>query len=124
MEIRGRQIVLVEDHAGVRLAIDRLLQAAGFEVASFASAEELLSSAAAQAAACFVLDIQLPGLSGFDLSDRLRFSGEPPVIFITAFDDPASRAHAERLGATAYLPKPFLGHSLLAALERAIEKAG
>ena len=118
MESSGRPIVVVEDDAGMRNAMDELLRAAGFKVAAFNSAEELLASALSPSAACLILDVHLPGLSGFELYEQLHPStGEPPVIFITAHDTPATRARSERLGAAAYLPKPFAGRMLLDALK-------
>jgi two-component system response regulator GlrR len=121
-ESSGCPIVVVEDDAGMRKAMAELLRAAGFEVAAFTSAEEFLASAMSPSAA-LILDVHLPGLSGFDLYEQVRPStGEPPVIFITAHDTPSNRARSERLGAAAYLPKPFAGRKLLEALHRVIAK--
>ena len=66
-----QSIVVVEDDAGMSKAIVRLLRAAGFQPVSFASAEELLQTAAVDSAACLVLDIHLPGLSGLELGRLL-----------------------------------------------------
>ena len=113
-------VVVVEDDDGLRRAIDRLLRGAGFRPVTYASAEELLE-AGLGAAACLVVDVRLPGLSGFELSRRLAKSGpRPPLIFITAHDDPSVRAQAERLGAVAYLPKPFPGKVLVDAIAGAL----
>jgi FixJ family two-component response regulator len=117
MESSGRPILVVEDDAGMRNSMAELLRAAGFKVAAFASAEEFLATAVSPSAACLILDVHLPGLSGFELYEQVRPStGEPPVIFITAHDTPATRSRSERLGAVAYLPKPFAGRRLLDAL--------
>lgn len=115
-------IVVVEDDDGVRRAFERVLKAAGFRAVTFASAETLLQCDAADRAACLVLDVQLPGLSGFELRRELVRTncGQPPVIFITGHDDPSAREQAEALGAAAYLPKPFAGHALVAAVARAV----
>ena len=103
----------------MRRALGQLLLAAGFEVTTFSSAEEFLRDDVPVEAACLMLDVHLPGLSGFELCERVRPSpGEPPVIFITAHDDPATRARAARLGAAAYLAKPFAGRRLLDELGR------
>ena len=92
-------------------------RAAGFGRASFASAEALLGGDAAAAADCLLLDVHMPGVSGFELRSRLQARGvETPVIFMTTYDDPSSRARAQRAGAAGYLAKPFRGESLLAAL--------
>jgi FixJ family two-component response regulator len=115
-------IVVVEDDEGSRQAFARVLNAAGFRAETFASAENLLESDAADRATCLVLDIHLPGRSGFELRRELVRSGvrQAPVIFITGHDDPAAREQAEALGAAAYLPKPFAGHALVAAVARAV----
>jgi FixJ family two-component response regulator len=112
-----RSIVIVEDDAGMSKAIGRLLRVAGFHAVVFPSAEALLETDAADSADCFVLDIHLPGLSGFELRRRLGALGhEAPVIFITAHDEASTRKEAERLGCRAYFRKPFNGHALLQAI--------
>lgn len=118
-------IVVVDDDDGMRRAAERVLNAAGFRAVTFASAEILLESDAADGAACLVLDIHLPGLSGFELRRELVRTGstQPPVIFITGHDEPAAREQAEALGAAAYLPKPFAGRALVAAVSRAVGRA-
>ena len=120
-EITGT-VVVAEDDESMMQALQRLLQAGGFRPRAFCSAEALLQSDAAAAAACFVFDIHLPGLSGLQLRQRLVESGvEQPVIFITARDEPSTHEAAERSGAVACLIKPFAGRSLLDAVRRAIE---
>jgi DNA-binding response OmpR family regulator len=121
MQSEAARIVVVEDDASMSQAIERVLQAGGFAPAVFASAEAALEGGAA-AADALVLDIHLPGMSGFELYRRLALSGETrPAIFITARDEPAVRDEAERLGgAGSYLPKPFSGRDLLAAVTRAL----
>jgi FixJ family two-component response regulator len=117
-------IVVVDDDDSIRRALLRVLNAAGYRAEAFASAESLLASGAAGQANCVVLDIHLPGLSGFELRRELVRSGapQPPVIFITGYDGPGARAQAEALGAAAYLPKPFSGRALVEAVARAIER--
>jgi DNA-binding response OmpR family regulator len=112
------QIVVVEDDASMSQAIERILRAGGFVARIFDTAEAALESDAASTADCLVLDIHLPGMSGFDLYRRLGGKA-PPVIFITARDDPGVRQEATDLGAS-FLPKPFSGHALLGALLQAI----
>jgi FixJ family two-component response regulator len=114
-----QSIVVVEDDAGMKRAIERLLRAAGFQPVSFASAEDLLQTEAADSAACLVLDIHLPGLSGIELGRRLVKSDRAkPVIFITGQDEPSLREEAGRLGC-GYFRKPFEGKALLEAIRRA-----
>ena len=102
-------------------AIERILRTGGFQPLLFASAEAALDSGVAPAADCLVLDIQLPGMSGFDLYSQVAPVGEqPPAIFITAHDEPAVREKAERLGAKSFHPKPFSGRALLDAVNQAM----
>jgi len=116
-------IAVVEDDPSFLRALGRLLGAAGFGVASFASAEEFLASDSAVAMACLVLDVHLGGMSGFDLQQRLAAAGSPiPTIFITAHDDAITRERA-RAG-VAYLRKPFREDALLGAIREALESRG
>jgi len=111
-----QSIVVVEDDAGMSKAIARLLRAAGFQPTSFASAEELLKTTAVDSAACLVLDIHLPGLSGLELARLLVTSGRAkPVVFITGQDEASLRDEAQQLG-YAYFRKPFEGKKLLEAI--------
>ena len=116
-----QSIVVVEDDAGMSKAIARLLRAAGFQPVSFGSAEELLQTEAVDSAACLVLDIHLPGLSGLELGRLLIGSGRAkPIVFITGQDEPSLRDEAQGLGCIAYFRKPFDGSALLEAIRRAI----
>jgi len=105
----------------MKKAIERLLRAAGFQPVSFASAEELLQTEAADSATCLVLDIHLPGLSGLELGRLLFKSGRAkPLIFITGQDEASLRGEAQRMGC-AYFRKPFEGKALLEAIRQAIK---
>jgi len=125
-QLTGVKVVIVEDDDSSRQAYERMLNAAGFRVESFATAEMLLASEAAANAACLVLDIHLPGMSGLELGRALGRTGgtQPAVIFITAHDNPAARAQAEALGAAAFLPKPFAGRTLVETVARAVDEVG
>lgn len=101
-------------------ALERLLRIAGYTARSFPSAETLIEEDAAAHAACLILDVQLPGMTGFELRERLVQQGHrTPVIFITAYDEPESRLEADRASAVAYFTKPFAGRDLLEAVQRA-----
>ncbi len=124
MAIPGPKVLVVEDDASMREAIERLLGAAGFEAVAYASAEALLEGGGARDAACVISDLRLPTMSGLELLAELRERGEgQPLILITAFDAPGRGADALRRGAAAYLVKPFHGTALLAALKAAIAPA-
>ena len=112
---------MVEDDAGMSQAIERILRAGGFQAAMFLSAEAALEGDVAGSADCLVLDIHLPGMSGFELYRRVALCNpEKPAIFITAHDEPAFREEAESLGARCFLPKPFSGRTLLNAVTEAL----
>ena len=109
---------MVEDDESMREAIEHLLDAAGIEYAAYGSAEALLAEGDVDASACVISDLKLPAMSGLELLAALRARGlTPPVILITAHDSPAVQSEALRLGAAAYLAKPFAGNALLAAIE-------
>jgi FixJ family two-component response regulator len=114
-------VVVVEDDASVSRAIQRLLDADGFSAIAFPSAEALLKTRAVTTAACLILDIGLPGLSGFELYQQLLEAGAKlPVIFITGGDRPSGAKQARKLGAIAYLLKPFPEQELVDAVTRAL----
>jgi FixJ family two-component response regulator len=113
-------VLVVDDDESVRRALTRLLRSNGYQVVAFESAEEFLQFSSVQGAVCLILDIRLPGMTGFDLFDHLAFSGlNVPIIFMTACDDLQWPEKAAKIGAVAYLRKPFGEQSLLRALHHA-----
>lgn len=116
-----RSIALVDDDASILRALGRLLRIGGFQTHCFDSGALLLASPLARTAACFVLDVHLEGLNGFQICERLREAGfVAPVIFITGHDSPETRDRALGLGASDYLRKPFDASQLLDAVAAAI----
>jgi FixJ family two-component response regulator len=116
-------ISVVDDDLSVRRALRRLVQSAGYTVATFASAREFLDSPALARAACLVLDISLDGMSGFDLQERLAADHPSlPIIFITALDETTTRVRFRRSGVGGLLRKPFDEHTLLYAIRRALDQ--
>jgi FixJ family two-component response regulator len=100
--------------------VGRLLGAVGMKYVAYASAEAFLGSAAGASLDCLILDIQLGGMSGFDLHRQLALAGSTvPIIFITAHDEPETREQAERLGCAAYLRKTDPGASVIEAIRQA-----
>jgi FixJ family two-component response regulator len=96
----------------------------GFEAYTFASAEEFLKSAVPESHACLILDIGLPGMSGFELVDHLSASAPPPpVIFITAQDEDSLWKRTSRIPNTVYLRKPFIGAVLLEAVRSRLKQS-
>jgi FixJ family two-component response regulator len=110
-------VAIVDDDAPMRKSIERLLRASNYSTAAFASAEEFLQSGIADHALGLVLDIHLAGMSGIELRRRLLAAGSKlPVVFVTAFDEEATRAEAFAVGCVDFLHKPFEAHRLTDAL--------
>jgi len=121
----GKRVLVVDDDDSMRVAIERLLKAAGFATAAYASAEELLAVGPCEGDACVVSDLVLPGLSGLELLGTLRARGWlGPLILTTAHDAPSVRQEAARSGVATYLAKPFPGSSLLVAVQSAMGAQG
>jgi FixJ family two-component response regulator len=115
----GQLIVVVEDDAGMRRALERLLRASGFRTLLFESTEALETADGANGAGCLVLDVQLPGSSGPMYYGRLGHS-RPPAVFITSHDSPATRIAVNDAGGNELLTKPFVVKDLLDAIARAM----
>ena len=116
-------IAVVDDEAALREALESLLRSAGFKALTFASAEEFLASERGKGAACLILDVRLPGMSGLELQLHLaKSSSQIPIVFITAQEDADGRllAQALRGGALACLRKPFDDEDLLRAVQSAV----
>ncbi len=114
-------VCVVDDDDSLLRALRRLLDATGFRVETFPSAEAFLGSRHRGGADCLVLDVHLGGPSGLDLQAQLATSGvRTPVVIITAHDDPPTHERARRAGVIEYLRKPFDDDSLVAAIHRAI----
>jgi len=112
---------VIDDDASVRKAFGRLLRSANLDAETFSSAEEFLSSPKQKENACIIIDIRMPGLSGFDLQQRLSAEGiKIPVIVISASDDVETRERARELGAIAFFRKPIDDQALLDAVWWAI----
>ena len=115
-------IYVVEDDTSLRNAVRRLLRSAMYRVLTFASAEEFQRSDFKTSPGCLLLDIRLPGISGFELHAQLLDAGiRMPVIFITGQDRAGMEEYAMQLGASAYLRKPVDEETLLAAIRHAMK---
>lgn len=117
-----KTVYVVEDDASLRNAVRRLLRSAQYSVCTFASAEEFLHSDYMRSPGFLLLDVRLPGISGFELLEQLIASGvQMPVIFMTGQDRAGMEEQAMRLGASAYLRKPVDEATLLGAIQRAMQ---
>ncbi len=114
-------IYVVDDDESVRKAFKRLLRSVNFEVEAFASAEEFLKSQKPSKNSCIIIDIRMPGLTGFDLQQKLIAQGSRiPLIVISASDDAQVREQAREMGAVAFFRKPIDDQALLDAITWAI----
>jgi FixJ family two-component response regulator len=121
-EMAGHLIAIVDDDESVREATTSLLRSNRFRTEPFSSAEEFLNSSLLAKTRCLLLDIGMPGMSGFELQRRLVGEGRRiPIIFITAHDDQESRMEAMRAGAVDFLTKPFSEEALLKAIRNALK---
>ena len=115
-------IIVVEDDSSANSSIRCLLEAFNFDVTTFSSGEELLQSGTDSSAGCFLIDMQLPGMSGIQLIESLRLrNDQTPVITVSGYIDTATRAEAERFGVFAVLEKPVRPLELIAQIRIAID---
>jgi FixJ family two-component response regulator len=114
---RKAVIAIVDDDHSVREALTSLVRSLGYGAVAFECAEDLLKSRRRRNVCCVIADVQMPGMTGFELHNRLVTSGEPiPTILITAFPDERSRERALQAGVIGYLAKPFSEDDLLACI--------
>jgi FixJ family two-component response regulator len=122
-ELGNRSVVfVVDDDPSFRRSTKLLLESAGFDVQTFASAEDFLRSPRPDVPACLVLDVRLPRLSGLDLQRAFPKAGiHLPIIFLTGHGDIPMTVQAMKAGAIEFLTKPFRDQDLLDAVNRGIE---
>ena len=114
-------VAVVDDDESVRESLPDLLREFGFATHSFSSAEEFLSSKSRIQTKCLILDVAMPGMTGFDLQRELKLRGHSiPIIFISAHKDEVVRRRAFQQGAVEFLFKPFSDTALLQALNTAL----
>jgi len=120
-----RTISIVDDDKWARDGIRELVESLGYGARTFESAEQFLQSGASGETLCLIVDIQMPGLNGFDLQRVLKERGyRIPVVFITAFPDERRRTSAFEAGAIGFLSKPFEEQSLINCLALAVKPLG
>jgi FixJ family two-component response regulator len=100
---------IVDDDASFRTALERRLKLAGYRVATYASASELLGQLPDdEETGCILLDVRIPGMSGPDLQRRLNELGSTlPIVFLTGYADTATTVQAIKAGAEDFLTKPI-----------------
>jgi FixJ family two-component response regulator len=118
------EILIIDDDASMRKALERLLRSMGYRTRTFCSAQEFLDTDfQSDSVACIVLDVKMPGMSGTDLQKELRKRDLPfPIVFITGHGTIPMSVQAMKHGAVDFLEKPFDEHALVQAISRAVEK--
>ena len=113
---------IVDDDASFRTAIERRLKKAGYEVATYPSAQHLLDRLPNEnELGCILLDVRIPGLSGPELQVRLSELGSTlPIVFLTGYAEVQTTVRAIKAGAEDVLTKPVSSEELLGAIERAL----
>jgi len=115
-------ISIVDDDNSVREGTVDLVKAMGFVAEAFPSAENFLNSKRLHNTSCLITDVRMPGMTGFELHNRLVGSGNViPTILITAFPNDKDQARALQAGVFCYLSKPFSEDDLLACIRSALE---
>ena len=118
-------ISVVDDDAPLREAIVCLMRSLGYDARSFGSAEEFLDSPHVEATSCLIADVQMPGMSGFELQQSLIAKGcKIPVIFISAFPGERLKTRTLAPDPVCFLSKPFDTKTLVECLEKALRETG
>jgi len=117
-------VFVVDDDISVRESLELLIQSAGCEPETFASAQEFLARPRPLVPSCLVLDVRLPDLNGLELQKRIAADRSGmPIIFITGYGDVPMTVHAMKAGAVEFLTKPFSDEVLLSAIHHAIGRS-
>jgi FixJ family two-component response regulator len=116
-------VFVVDDDISVRESLELLIDVAGWQPETFASAEEFLAHPRVFTPNCLVLDVSLPDLNGLDLQKLVADRIEMPIIFITGYGDVPMTVRAMKAGAVEFLTKPFAEEALMGAIRHAIERS-
>ena len=124
--VRVQPIVfIVDDDVSVRESLEPLIRFEGWQPEAFASAREFLARKPAEVPNCLILDVELPGLNGLDLQERIAAERrEMPILFLTGHADIPRTVRAMKAGAAEFLTKPFHDDVLLSAIRRALNRSG
>jgi FixJ family two-component response regulator len=123
MSLATSLVFIVDDDAGVRSAMQRVLRSVGLKSEAFATAQDFLQRKPHDGPSCLILDVRLPGISGLELQSKLIEADlRIPIIFITAHGDIPMTVKAMKAGAVEFLTKPFRDQDLLDAIHQALER--
>src|ERR1700723_962580 len=121
-EERSKLIAIIDDNESMQDSLCDLIESGGFEAQCFGSAKAFLESDSHGRAACLIVDIRMPKISGLELQARLkREECSVPIIFITAFADAEIRDKPMKEGAVEFFAKPFDHQQLLKMLRHTVK---
>ncbi|KON80635.1 response regulator transcription factor [Azoarcus sp. PA01] len=119
--VPDQNIYIVDDDEALRDSLVWLLESSGYRAIAFESAEQFLASYQPAMTGCVVLDVRMPGMSGFELFEELRRQRSTlPVIFITGHGDVPMAVSAVKKGAVDFIEKPFGDRDMLGLVERCL----
>lgn len=119
------KVLVVDDEPNIVLSLEFLMQQAGFEVVTAEDGEQALARVNDTQPDLLLLDISLPGISGFDVLERLRHeaaTAQLPIIMLTAHGRDVEREKGMALGADDYITKPFSTQSLVGKVKALLLK--
>ena len=115
----GKKVIVIEDERNIIEAISFILSRDGWEVVTHSNGHDAIDAVRLRKPDIVILDVMLPGKSGFDILQEIRGDGELgqiPVLMLTARGQEKDREMAERAGASAYMTKPFSNSEVLDAV--------
>ncbi len=118
------RVLVVDDEPNILLSLEFLMQQAGFEVTTAEDAEQAQALISQQVPDLILLDISLPGMSGFDLLEQLRADDatrQLPVVMLTAHGREVEKEKGMALGASDYITKPFSTRELVSRVQALLE---
>lgn len=114
-------VFVVDDHPGMRRSLCFLIRSAGLAAEPFASAEEFLGAYDPSRPGCLVLDLQMPGMDGLQLLERMAANGDSrPIIILTGYADVPTAVRAMKAGAVDFLQKPFKQQELIERVRQSV----
>jgi FixJ family two-component response regulator len=118
------KVFIIDDDVSFRDSLEGLIQSLGYDTETFGSAEDYLTCGHVGDAACLITDVQMPGMTGFDLVRRLLADGYTiPVIFMSAHPQEAFRAATTEVGAVGFIRKPVNVSDLIDCLNKALKSS-
>jgi FixJ family two-component response regulator len=123
MSVSDGRVFIVDDDESVRVALQRLLRSAGYDVEAFPSAAAYLERPRPEGPACVVLDQRMPGVSGLELQKAITAESAASIVFLTGHGDVPTSVEAMKGGAVDFLTKPVDEGQLVEAVNRALDRS-